>query len=157
MGARSQSLVLGTRSAPCARVYAPALVGWTGTHGASVSWFPLGPREVYVPAHRYSRHYVERVNVSNTIVNRMLITQAYENRGANFNYRNRVAPGGVTTASRSTFTSAGASQVAAFAQTNRERHNLSVSAVAPQIAPSREGRLGAPTRAKSASATANDR
>ena len=53
-------------------VYAPALVGWVGSRRrvgsiGSVSWFPLGPREVYVPAHRYSRHYVERVNVSNTV------------------------------------------------------------------------------------------
>ncbi len=128
-------------------VYAPALVGWAGRPGASVSWFPLGPREVYVPAHRYSRHYVERVNVSNTIVNRMLITQAYENRGANINYRNRVAPGGVTTASRATFTSAG--RVAGRGVRSNEPGTTQalVSAVAPQIAPSREGRLGTPTRA----------
>ena len=42
-------------------VYAPALVGWVGSPGLGVSvtagnvgWFPLGPREVYVPARRYS-------------------------------------------------------------------------------------------------------
>jgi hypothetical protein len=128
-------------------VYAPALVGWAGTPGASVSWFPLGPREVYVPARRYSRHYVERVNVSNTIVNRMMITQAYDNHGANFNYRNRVAPGGVTTASRATFTSAGRVAGRSFRSNDAGTAQAVVSAVAPQIAPSRESRLGAPTRA----------
>jgi hypothetical protein len=75
-------------------VYAPALVGWVGTPdfsvsvtvggGAGVAWFPLGPREVYVPARRYSPRYVERVNVSNTvIVNRTYITNVYENRVTN--------------------------------------------------------------------------
>ena len=55
-------------------VYAPALVAWVGGAGASVSigigrrpapmvgWFPLGPREVYVPGHRYSPHYMRHVN-----------------------------------------------------------------------------------------------
>ena len=60
-------------------VYAPALVGWVGSPGAHVSWFPLGPREVYSPGRRYSRHYFERVNVSNTvIVNRSHFTRALE-------------------------------------------------------------------------------
>ncbi|MBP5985809.1 MAG: hypothetical protein KA538_01335 [Azonexus sp.] len=55
-------------------VYAPALVSWVGNPGWSVSfsfgaapavgWFPLAPREVYVPGHRHSHRYVERVNVT---------------------------------------------------------------------------------------------
>ncbi len=50
-------------------VYAPALVGWFGapgitvTVGAPVGWFPLGPREVYVPPHRHSPRYLRVVNV----------------------------------------------------------------------------------------------
>jgi hypothetical protein len=103
-------------------VYAPALVGWVGSPGANVSWFPLGPREVYVPSHRYSRHYVERVNVSNTIVNRVFISQAYENHGANFSYRNRVAPGGVTTAPRNS--SAGARRRSRVRSDEPGTHNL---------------------------------
>ena len=51
-------------------VYAPALVGWVGSPRVyrivRRAWFPLGPREVYVPGRRFSRHYVERVNFSNT-------------------------------------------------------------------------------------------
>jgi len=127
-------------------VYAPALVGWVGSPGANVSWFPLGPREVYVPSHRYSRHYVERVNVSNTIVNRMFISQAYENHGANFNYRNRVAPGGVTTAPRATFTTAGRIAGRVVRTDNPGMAQAPASTVAPQFAPSREGRLGGTTR-----------
>lgn len=55
-------------------VYAPALVAWIGNPGWNVSfssgsapavgWFPLGPREVYVPGHRHSPQYVRQLNVS---------------------------------------------------------------------------------------------
>jgi hypothetical protein len=52
-------------------VYAPALVVWLGSPGVSVSigigapigWFPLGPREVFIPPYRCSRRYVNFVNV----------------------------------------------------------------------------------------------
>jgi hypothetical protein len=55
-------------------VYAPALVGWVGDPGwnvrfghrsaPAVGWFPLAPREVYVPAYRTSPTYVRRINVA---------------------------------------------------------------------------------------------
>ncbi|UCV28427.1 DUF6600 domain-containing protein [Ferribacterium limneticum] len=55
-------------------VYAPALVAWIGNPGWNVSfgfgaapavgWFPLAPREVYVPGHRHSHQYVRQINVS---------------------------------------------------------------------------------------------
>ncbi len=51
-------------------VYAPALVGWAGAPGVGfavrsappVGWFPLAPREVYVPFYRSSPSYVRFVN-----------------------------------------------------------------------------------------------
>src|SRR5579863_4132421 len=65
-------------------VYAPALVAWVGGAnfgvgigvgvGPAVGWFPLGPREVFVPSYRYSPNYIQQVNVTNTvIVNRTVI------------------------------------------------------------------------------------
>jgi len=55
-------------------VYAPALVGWIGQPGWSISvsvgavsavgWFPLAPREVFVPAYRCSTVYVSKINVT---------------------------------------------------------------------------------------------
>ena len=55
-------------------VYAPALVGWLGNPSLSVTigigavpavgWFPLAPREVFVPAYRASTAYVRNVNVT---------------------------------------------------------------------------------------------
>ena len=53
-------------------VYSPALVGWVGGAGGGASltigggrgvgWFPLAPREAYVPAYRVSRDYMRGVN-----------------------------------------------------------------------------------------------
>src|SRR5271154_7355645 len=64
-------------------VYAPALVVFVGGggvgvgFGGNVGWFPLGPREVYVPTYRVSRGYMNQVNVSNTTVNITTITNVY--------------------------------------------------------------------------------
>jgi hypothetical protein len=52
-------------------VYAPALVAWVGGPGVSVGvsvggppvgWFPLAPREVYVPWYGVSPRYVQNIN-----------------------------------------------------------------------------------------------
>jgi hypothetical protein len=70
-------------------VYAPAIVGWVGNSHVSVSvgfgsgigWYPLAPREVYVPGYRCSRRYIHNVNHSNTIiVNNTIINRVYANR-----------------------------------------------------------------------------
>jgi hypothetical protein len=101
-------------------VYAPALVAWVGgPHfsigigiggvGAGVGWFPLGPREVYVPPYRVSRAYVNNVNVTNTTVNNTYVTNVYNNtvnkNVTNIKYVNRTAPGAVTATSQTAFTS----------------------------------------------------
>jgi len=51
-------------------VYAPALVGWSAAPGVSVSvrigpgvfWFPLAPREVYLPGYRCTPEHLQRLN-----------------------------------------------------------------------------------------------
>ena len=70
-------------------VYAPALVGFVGGAGfglsvsigagfTGVAWFPLGPRDVFVPAYHCSPHYVQYVNVTNTrVVNVTQVTNVY--------------------------------------------------------------------------------
>jgi hypothetical protein len=97
-------------------VYAPALVvfiggGGGGGFGVNVGWFPLGPREVYVPSYNVSRGYVDRVNVSNTTVTTTTITNVYNthitnNNVTNITYVNRTVRGGVTAVPQSTFNSA---------------------------------------------------
>jgi uncharacterized protein DUF6600 len=100
-------------------VYAPALVAWVGgPHfsvgmsvgggaGVGVAWFPLGPREVYVPPYTVSRVYVTNVNVTNTRVTNVTVTNVYNNYQSNHvenvTYVNRTS---VTATSQNAFTSA---------------------------------------------------
>jgi len=88
-------------------VYAPALVAWVGGGsfgisigigvGPAVGWFPLGPREVWVPPYRHSPNYITQVNVTNTvIVNRTVINNVNVNNVNNVTYVNRNVAGAVT-------------------------------------------------------------
>ncbi len=90
---------------PVARpVYAPALVAWIGNPGWNISfgfgtapavgWFPLGPREVYVPGHRHSPHYVRQINI-NHVTNVTVIERATR-PGRDVTYVNRQSPRAVT-------------------------------------------------------------
>lgn len=100
-------------------VYAPALVAFVGGGGfhlgigEAVSWFALGPGEVFVPAYRVSPRYVTNVNVTNTVVNVTHVTNVYNyytvsNRTniTNITYVNQHVQNSVTTVSRDTFVNA---------------------------------------------------
>jgi hypothetical protein len=99
-------------------VYAPALVAFVGGvgnaigGGPGVAWFPLAPGEVYVPYYRGSRRYVERVNVTNTVVNVTRVTNVYniynsnQRNVTNITYVNQRVNNGVTAVSRETFVNA---------------------------------------------------
>jgi hypothetical protein len=134
-------------------VYAPALVGWVGSPGASVSitvgggpgvgWFPLGPREVYVPGYRVTPGYVRNVNVTNTvIVNNTYITNVYENRVNNITYVNRSRPGAVVSVSRDTFVSGRSIAGRTMRIPPNELSRFSAHGAGPAIPPSRESVLG---------------
>jgi FecR protein len=99
-------------------VYAPALVAFVGGGGfhlsigvgEGVAWFPLGPREVYVPPYRVSRTYVNNVNITNTRVNVTQVTNVYNNYTTNnvtkITYVNQRVPTAVTAVSHETFVNA---------------------------------------------------
>src|SRR5581483_10910121 len=96
-------------------VYAPALVAFVGGFSigvgtAPVGWFPLGPREVYVPWYRTSPRYVENINVTNTRVTVVQVTNVYNNyranRVTNVTYVNRRVANSVTVVNRETFINA---------------------------------------------------
>ena len=85
-------------------VYAPALVGWIGNPGWSVSfssgsapavgWFPLAPREVYVPSYSYSPTYVRQINISN--VTDVRVIERIERGGPREAFANNTSPRAVT-------------------------------------------------------------
>ena len=99
-------------------VYAPALVVFVGGSrfsaslsfgggGGGVAWFPLGPREVYVPPYRTSERYVQKVNVTNTTVNVANVTNVYNNVNVtNVRYMHQNNVGAVTAVSHDTFVNA---------------------------------------------------
>jgi hypothetical protein len=132
-------------------VFAPALVGWVGSRGNYVSWVPLGPRDVYRPGHRYSRHYWERVNFSNSrIVDRTRVREVFDRRGGPEDFHNRSIPDGVTAVPRASF--AGAQRVGDRRVRFNEREmaghaDARDNRPGPGVAPVRESRLGGVVRA----------
>lgn len=103
-------------------VYAPALVAFVGGSRWSLSisfgnagpigWFPLGPRDVYVPSYRASRDYFSRVNLGDTYVDNRVITNIYNNYASGtlnvsrFDYGNRSVAGAMTVVPGEVFTNA---------------------------------------------------
>ncbi len=106
-------------------VYAPALVAFVGGGGfgvsigfgegfAGVAWFPLGPRDVFVPSYRCSPRYWQNVNVTNSRVvtvtqvtntyNTVHITNVASVSNVHYTYERNAAA--VTAVSRETFVNA---------------------------------------------------
>jgi hypothetical protein len=140
-------------------VYAPALVAWVGgPHfgvgisvgggvGGGVAWFPLGPREVFVPSYHVSRNYVTRVNVSNTTVNTTVVNNYYNNvvinkNVTNITYVNQRAPNAVTATSHENFTSARPVGRNMIKVDRREVETAQVNVNAPAVAPQQRSVLG---------------
>jgi hypothetical protein len=130
-------------------VYAPALVAWVGGPsfgvsigiggGAAVGWFALGPREVFVPAYAYSPAYIERVNVTNTvIVNRAVFTNVSV---ANATYVNRGVVGAVVAVPGAAFVAGRPVAAAAVMVRPEAVARVQVAAYAG-VAPQREAVLG---------------
>ncbi len=134
-------------------VYAPALVvfigGGPGGFGGNVGWFPLGPREVYVPPYQVSRGYMTQVNVSNTTVNTTVITNVYNttiiNKSTtitNVTYANRNVQGAVMVVPQRTFAGAQPVARAAVAVSAQQIASAPIGARVA-VAPTRESVLGA--------------
>lgn len=132
-------------------VYAPALVvfvgGGPGGNG-NMGWFPLGPREVYVPSYRVSREYVNRVNVSNTTVNNTTVTNVYNttiiNKTTTINnvtYVNKNVSGAVTAVPQHAFASGQPVARSAVAVNARELAAAPVQSRA-EVAPTPNSVLG---------------
>ena len=134
-------------------VYAPALVAWTGGSRAGVSinlggraapvgWFPLAPREIYVPSYRSSARHVRDVNFTH-VSNAASIGAAIDNRRGGTDRRdfaNRRFPNAVTVAPTGVLTA----RQAVGPSAAQYRQDLQVRALvaAPVATPARVARLG---------------
>ena len=100
-------------------VYAPALVAWVGGPQLSltigiggggrplapaVGWFPLAPREVYVPAYRASPSYTQNINITH-VTNVTQITTVINNPQVPREFQNRQLPNAVTVVPATVMTS----------------------------------------------------
>ncbi len=145
-------------------VYAPALVAWVGgPHfaagiafggavgvGVNVGWFPLGPREVFVPSYHVSRNYINNVNVSNTTVNQTVINNYYNTTVVNKNvsvnnvtYMNQNVHGAVTATTAQNFTSARPVGRNMVQVNEREISSAPVAVRGPAMVPEKQAVLGA--------------
>ncbi len=120
-------------------VYAPALVAWVGGPRANVSitvgggpavgWFPLAPREVYVPSYRVSPHYAQNVNITN-VTNVTVINNVFANPQAPREFGNRRFPNAITVVPTAVMTSR--QPVAPAAAQMRQRPEVREIAMNPQ-------------------------
>jgi hypothetical protein len=141
-------------------VYAPALVAFVGGPGwavsarlgaAPVGWFPLGPREPYLPAYRVTPEYVRRVNaasVTNINVTTINVTT--------ITYVNRSVPGAVTAVPRDAFARARPVAAVAVAVPGEQAQAAPVTAVAA-VVPQRDSLAGTPHRTATPPAAAVSR
>jgi hypothetical protein len=133
-------------------VYAPALVvfvgGGPGGFGGNVGWFPLGPREVYVPSYHVSEAYVTRVNVSSTTVNVTQVTNIYRTtivnnttNITNVTYANRNVQGAMMVVPQQAFVSA---QPVAKASVTVSAQQIASAPLSGRVAvaPTRESVMG---------------
>ncbi|HEY0702198.1 MAG TPA: DUF6600 domain-containing protein [Candidatus Acidoferrales bacterium] len=160
-------------------VYAPALVAFVGGGPgfgtsigfgggfAGVAWFPLGPRDVFVPSYRTSPRYVENVNISNTrVVNVTQVNNVYNTYRVNnttinnttvnnvtvnkINYTYANNPAAVTAVSRETFVGARPVAASAVRVTPQQLQSVRVEQAAP-LAPTRASFVSSTARATPAS------
>lgn len=139
-------------------VYAPALVAWVGGPnvavgiavggGQAVGWFPLGPREVYVPSYRVSRAYVNNVNITNTTVNTTVVNNYYntvvvnKTQVTNVTYVNQRVAGAVTATSAQAFSSGQSVHNNIVRVDERRIGNAQVAVSAPATPPTKQAVIG---------------
>ncbi|MFZ0284645.1 MAG: DUF6600 domain-containing protein, partial [Terriglobales bacterium] len=132
-------------------VYAPAFVSFVGGAGfgvgigvgvAPVGWFPLGPREVFVPWYRTSRVYVNNVNITNTRVTVVQVNNFYSHPNAEHVYAYQRSTDAVTVVSHDTFVNARPAQQGLVRVDARQLQEAHVVRSVP-VQPSRVSMVGA--------------
>ena len=148
-------------------IFSPAMVAWIGGDGFMsggelvVGWVPLGPGELFIPGFHASALYFARLNARNTIVNRVQVTNVYNNVYVNRNYNhvsyvNEHAHGGVTVVPHAVLTN-GRPVMRNTVPVSRGTMAFREFQHTAPVAPQREAVLGgrAPTYARPPASVAN--
>ncbi len=123
-------------------VYAPALVvfvggsGWAPS-GGGVAWFPLGPREPYVPPYTVTNVYVRNVNIS-----QVTVTNVRTINVTTYRYVNRSVPGAIVAVPNQAFVRAQPVNSAAFVVPGNAMERAPIRGTYAPVAPVRESVLG---------------
>lgn len=142
-------------------VYAPALVAFIGGRNWGLSlgfgfhnalaWFPLGPREFWMPHYHASHTYIRNLNITHVNVRNINISTYDVSRGT---YVNRAVSGAVTAVPRDAFVGGRAVPRSAFAIDRNAAMRSGVVATGAPAAPRTEsllprggGRVPQPTTA----------
>jgi hypothetical protein len=145
--------------AAVAPVYAPALVAWLGFGGGfgvsigvgggpAVGWFPLGPRDVYIPAFTASAAFVSRINVTNSrMINASYVNNIYGGYERTRSipvagYMNRSVRGAVMAVPQNAFVAARPVQQVALRVTPNQIAGIRTCLPAPRVAPQLASVLG---------------
>src|SRR5581483_11992510 len=140
-------------------VYAPALVVFIGGGpgyryyfgvggGLGVAWFPLGPREIYIPPYRASRAYVTNINISHTVITNT--ANIWRTDMARQHYANRGINGAVTAVPVDVFAGARPVGRSAIRVTAREAAAAHIGGSAPPAVPNRRSIAAIPDGARPA-------
>ena len=140
-------------------VYAPALVAWSGNPRAPygpymgfannvsndvagrVGWFPLGPREVFMPGYRTTWAHFRAINASNAAFSdNASLANAYYGRDSNVVYRNSSA---ITVVDGNAFASSQRTAPHRIAIDPADVANWQAQPRPPAITPTHEAMLGA--------------
>ena len=128
-------------------IYAPALVAWAGDPGRhfdNVGWFPLGPRDFYLPGYQASWRHFRAINAANVArFDDAALYNAYQGRGTVFDYRNRSAPHALTIVSHDAFVSGHRTRGPGVRVDPNTALRLREQGRAPDIQPNRLSVLGA--------------
>jgi hypothetical protein len=137
-------------------VYSPAVVGWVrsprGGYNPNVSghdrvgWFPLGPRDVYVPGHHVSERYIRAINTTNTrFVDSEHVSRTYRTPRRDYRdqWANRGAPNAITAVSQQAFVNAQPVSRHLLRGNEQELARAPASTAMPNIAPGRSSVIGA--------------
>ena len=123
-------------------LYAPALVVFAGGGanyqyyfsvggGLGVGWFPLGPREVYLPPYRASRLYVTNINIGGTVISNP--NNAWRVNPLRQNYVNRTVQGAFTAVPANVFRGAQPVGPAAVPVTVARARSARIGGMAPPV------------------------